>query len=170
MTESEFIERYKGPTIELSVEDSDTLNNPRFRAGFLRLIHQDQTRDASGLLRAILQREVIYRKGEGVDEGEREGDDYFENIYWCAFLLWRVGDLGDVIELWRAKKSSFDTWCAFDIQFLIGAGLDETIRYLQVRTDPESREALERILDSKCAGSFDDMKGWETFIEQYHRG
>jgi hypothetical protein len=48
--------------------------------------------------------------------------------------------------------------------------VEATILYLRVRTDSESREALEYIQDCIRAGNFDDMEGWASFREQYFRG
>src|SRR5262249_61597933 len=96
MNERDFITRYIGSAVELSSEASRLLDAPSFRQGILREIHRSPSIDASGLLRAILDREANCRLSG-------KSEEYFENLHWCAFLLWRVGDLRDVIPLWRAK-------------------------------------------------------------------
>jgi hypothetical protein len=88
-------------------------------------------------------------------------------LHWCAFLLWRVGDLRDVILLWRAKNIDFDTACGFDIQFLTGAGLNQTIEYLESSADPEARSALEYIMKCRAAGDFDDLQAWAIWRTDY---
>ena len=86
---------------------------------------------------------------------EHDSDgELFESLYWCAFLLYRLGDVNDVALLWQAKSVSFDTWCGFDVQFLVGAGVEETIHHLRTKPDPDSRAAMEYLLACKDAGGF----------------
>ena len=98
------------------------------------------------------------------------GGDYFENLYWCAFLLWRAGDVLDVIPLWRAKNTDFDTAGGFDVQFLTGAGLDETIRYLQARTDTEARNALDCMRSAGMPGNSTTPQEWALWRAEYFQG
>ena len=51
------------------------------------------------------------------NSGQKDPDDYFENINLCATLLYIIGDLNDVLAMWSAKRSNFDLGCGFDIQF-----------------------------------------------------
>jgi len=160
MNERDFIARHSGSAVELSAEASRLLDVSSFRQGVLREIHRSPSRDASGLLRAILDREADCRLSG-------KSEEYFENLYWCAFLLWRVGDLRDVIPLWRAKNIDFDTACGFDIQFLTGAGLNQTIEYLESCADPEAGPALEYIMNCRAAGDFDDLQAWAIWRANY---
>jgi hypothetical protein len=160
MNECDFIAQYTGSVVELSAEASQLLDAPSFRQEVLREIHRNPSIDVSGLLRAILDREANCRLSA-------KSEEYFENLYWCAFLLWRVGDLRDVIPLWRAKNIDFDTACGFDIQFLTGAGLNQTIEYLESSTDPEAKPALEYIMKCRAAGDFDDLQAWAIWIADY---
>src|SRR5688572_5457083 len=76
------------------------------------------------LLLSIFSEEMAYR--------QRDDDwDFYENLYWCAFLLYLAGDLRDVPTIWRAKQINMDTDSGLDGQCLIGAGLDQTLRYLE---------------------------------------
>jgi hypothetical protein len=162
MNERDFIARHLGSAVELSAEASHLLDAPSFRQGVLREIHRSPSIDASGLLRAILDREAnCWLSGKS--------EEYFENLHWCAFLLWRVGDLRDVIPLWRAKNIDFDTACGFDIQFLTGAGLNQTIEYLGSSADPEAKPALEYIMYCRAAGDFDDLQAWAIWRTDYFR-
>jgi len=160
MTERDFITQNIGPSVESSVESRRLLDDPLFREGLLREIHGNSSIDVSGLLRRLLQIEIDYRR-------DSENGDYFENLYWCAFLLWRIGDLNDVINLWRAKNVNLDTACGFDIQFLVGAGVDETIRYLREKTDTESQAALGYIMECKASGGFDGLQEWASQRSEY---
>jgi hypothetical protein len=56
--------------------------------------------------------------------------------------------------MWKAKSSNFDLGCGFDIQFLVGAGLSETIEFLRHHHDPEASNAVEFIESCYAAGDF----------------
>ncbi|MCK0471168.1 hypothetical protein MW695_07210 [Alkalihalobacillus sp. APA_J-10(15)] len=72
--------------------------------------------------------------------------------------------------LWAAKNIDFDTYCAFDIQLIIGAGLENTIAYLSEKNDDYSQKALEYILSCKESGDFDDMVSWYDWKFDYFNG
>ena len=84
----------------------------------------------------------------------------FENLYWCALLLHQLGRLEDVLPLWRAKNTSFDTARGFDAEFLVGAGVEETIVFLDASPDPEAAKAHAYL--TKCCNEsvFDDLASW----------
>ncbi|TQK07587.1 hypothetical protein FBX97_2872 [Herbaspirillum sp. SJZ107] len=75
------------------------------------------------MLRQLFVAEMEYRRRD-------DDHDYFENIYWCAYLLFKVGDPSDSEVMWRAKHINMDTGCGFDTENLVGAGVDETVTYL----------------------------------------
>jgi hypothetical protein len=70
------------------------------------------------------------------------GDEYFENLYWCAFLLQLAGDPSDVPALWQAKHLDFDTAAGFDIQFLLGAGAETTLTWLRTQGHTDIADGL----------------------------
>ncbi len=120
--------------------------------------------DADGrLLRQLLPIECVYR----VYDSSPTHDDYFENLFWCALLLYQLADLGDVLPMWRAKHTDFDTGCSFDIQFLVGAGVDATIEYLTQNNDPDASDAVDYIRVCKEAGDFDYLDDWLNFRIDY---
>jgi len=163
MTERELVARYLGPTIRLTPEDHRILEEPRVRHAVLGEIDRAGPLDASGLLRLLLDHESAYRRSDS--DGE-----FFENLYWCAFLLWRIGSVDDVIPLWRAKNIDFDTASGFDIQLLVGAGVDRTIEYLATKKDAEATAALERIVACRGAGDFDRLEEWAAWRSTYFGG
>jgi len=71
-------------------------------------------------------RELRLRTDGGPVCGDGE-IDYYENLYWCALLLYFVGDPADVPLMWEAKHIDMDTAFGFDTQFMFGAGVDATI-------------------------------------------
>src|SRR5690349_17422385 len=90
------------------------------------------TRDAAArsrqLLLTIFAEGMKYRKQDGVQE-------YYENLYWCAFLLYLAGHPDDVPLIWKAKHISMDTGIGLDGQCLVGAGVEATRRMLAERNE-----------------------------------
>ncbi len=93
-----------------------------------------------------------------------EDDLYFEQLYWCALLLYLVGDPADVPLMWEAKNINMDTGSGFDVQFLVGAGVHETVSYLQAHGNDEIAAYLQQC---EAAHDFDDLPGWEQFRIEY---
>ncbi len=163
MTPLEFILGHQGSSVRLSEAESQYLHDPAIRRQLLRAIHTRPSTDASGLLRYILALETG-------DSSGGNNPDFYENLYWCAYLVWRMKKLEDVPALWRAKNMNFDAGAGFDVQFLTGAGVDETIHYLQARDDPESGAAAAYLIKCKDAGDFDALQDWAAWREHYFAG
>lgn len=89
----------------------------------------------------------------------------FENLYWCAFLLYLIGDPSDVPMMWRAKHVDFDTACGFDIQFLLGAGFRPTLAYL---ADHGHADIVAEL--STYSELIDGLGDWEAFRRDYFYG
>lgn len=166
MEVSNFLKEYLTNEYKLSPEMKILISNDSFRENLYKIMNSNFQNDFHSLLRELLNEEMIYRTK--ADDEDYDGE-YFENIYWCSLFLYKIGSLDDVNILWQAKTIDFDTYCAFDIQFLVGAGLDKTIGYLQSKTDESSKNALQYILDCKKAGAFEDMESWYKFRENYFR-
>jgi hypothetical protein len=105
-------------------------------------------------IRALLAREAeIERSG-----GRREDD----LALLCCVQLFSRGLLEDVLRIWDAKQASMDLAMALDVQFLCGAGLDATKRFLASQHSDSAREALEYIVRCDSTGDF------EKFSPQAH--
>lgn len=141
------------------------LNRPADRRAVLKRIAPDRAtvREFHGELLDIFRREMAFRQ----DEDSSDEEDFFENIYWCALLLYLVGDPADVPLMWKAKQLNMDTACGFDSQFLIGAGLDETITYVEDNADTEMVQYVRRLQSSS---DFQDLQEWEQFRIRYFYG
>jgi hypothetical protein len=119
---------------------------PAEREAFLGSIRPEVAKEHHEQLREVFRAEMESRRATG-------GDQYFENLYWCAYLLWEVGDPSDVPMMWKAKGIDFDTAAGFDIQFLGGAGVEQTLAWLrshghenierELATYPDVRENLD---------------------------
>ncbi len=136
----------------------ERLADPPLRTQLYRAMHPQPPETLAPLLRVLLQQEVTHRQSDGDDQSA--SDDAFENLYWCALLLYQLGDLEDVLPLWKAKHTSFDTSVAFDIQFLVGAGVDETLSHLSSSHDPAATKAYAYIAGCREAGDFDALAEW----------
>lgn len=114
-------------------------------------------------IRALLAKEAeLERLGRS---REREGD----LAVLCCVQLFSRGLLEDVLRIWNAKQSGFDLGSSLDIQFLCGAGLEETKRYLASSTEPAAAAALRRLIGSEEAGMFDGFtpQGHVDYYRQY---
>jgi hypothetical protein len=168
MEVSNFLKEFSDNEKRLSPEMKALISNASFRENLYTAIHSNFRKDFRCLLQDLLNEEIIYRAKE--DDTEDNDGRYSENLYWCGLLLYKVGAADDVNILWKAKNINFDTFCAFDIQFLIGAGLDKTIEYLQSKADEDSKNVLQYIIECKDSGDFSYMKTWYEFREKYFRG
>jgi len=110
-----------------------SIDSPSDREATLRGILPESAKARHELLRKIFLAEMDYRR-------EGEDHEYFENIYWCAYLLFLVGDPSDTEPMWRAKHLDMDIGSGFDMEYMVGAGVKQTVDYL-------SQQGLERIAD-----------------------
>jgi hypothetical protein len=138
------------------------LNDGRSRQQLLEKIPPDRAavKKLHQILLDLFRREIASRRREGYDLE----DDLFENLYWCALLLYLVGDPADVPLMWEAKHINMDTGCGFDGQFLVGAGVEETIKYLEEHGQKAPADYLK---DLKSFKELDDLQGWERFRINY---
>ena len=102
-------------------------------------------------------------------ENERNGDPREDNLaILCCVQLFSRGQLEDVLHIWAAKRSGFDLGCNLDVQFLCGAGLEETKRFLTVQTSQEAAQALEYIRGCEATGDFNKFTP-EVYLDIYRR-
>lgn len=139
---------------------------PAARRAMLRAI--EPTRESARLHRrtllSILAAEAEYREKDEPLDDSSSGADYFENLYWCAFLLYLAGDVTDAPVLWRAKRINMDTNAGLDGQYLVGAGVELTIRFLKDSKEKEAAAHLERM---RKDGDLDDLHEWERYKARY---
>ncbi len=106
-------------------------------------------------------REEIHCRERGEDH------DYFENVYWCAYLLFHVGDPVDVELMWIAKNLNMDTGCGFDVENMVGAGVAQTIEYLRQR---ELDDAADYISDCIQGRSQQTIETWSRDRRDFFYG
>jgi len=138
----------------LTPEAEAELRKPSFRERIYRELHSGPTREDRNLLLRMLNLEAKYRSDDSND------GEHFENLYWCGLLLHQVMAPEDALPMWSAKHVNFDTGCGFDIQFLVGAGVDETLLFLRGVGDTSASKAADYIDECREAGDFDDLPSW----------
>jgi hypothetical protein len=116
------------------------------------------------LLRDLFARELRYRLGDD----ESDDDAYFENIYFCGLLLYELGSPDDLELLCRAKFCrDMDLGMGFDVQFLVGAGVEITLRYLAQRPEAWAATALSYLERCKEAGDLSWLAEWRRAKRTY---
>ncbi|ATY13487.1 hypothetical protein CU254_25935 [Amycolatopsis sp. AA4] len=88
----------------------------------------------------------------------------------CCIQLFHHGSLDDVLLVWQAKTSGWDSQFAIDVQLLCGAGLDATKEFLAARPDELAREALTYLTECEEARDFENftVEGWSEYYHQYY--
>ena len=138
------------------------LATPEFRRSILQEMHPTPSLELLPLVRKLLPLEVAYRADESND------GEFFENLYWAALFLYQIGTLDDVIPMWKAKRTNCDTGFGFDIQFLVGQGVDETIAYCCGLNTQNAQAAADYIAECKDCGDFDYLDEWLAFWIDYY--
>lgn len=100
-------------------------------------------------------------------EAERAGREREEDVaLLCCVQLFSRGLLEDVLRIWDAKRSGMDLGCYLDVQFLCGAGLAETKRFLAAEPGAAASAALEYLEECESAGDFDEFSP-ASHLERY---
>ena len=139
MRAEQALQKFKESAAVTSSEVQAVLANPAERQALYKLLLGEQLRPMATLIRVAFQKEAEYR--DALWEGTAEDDgDYYEGIYRCAFLLYCLGTPEDIPALWQAKYLNMDVGTSMGAEFFIGAGLDESIKFIENTDHPESSE------------------------------
>jgi len=120
-------------------------------------MNYEQLIDQYGLPASPENREVLLTYLSTEMEKEKQGTLEDADIIRCILVqLFSIGDVEDSINIWEAKVASFDLMCGMDIQFICGAGIQATKKYLAEHDSNISKNALEHL--NKCleAGDFEN--------------
>jgi hypothetical protein len=129
-----------------------------FRAAVLEALQKTLSMGDRFLLRFLLEQEMACY---------RNHCETPDSLYLCGFLLFLLGQLEDVELLWQAKTTTFDTWCGFDIQFLVGAGVSSTLAYLHSIQKEWAEEASTYIEKCQRGGDFSDLESYRHEKQRY---
>jgi hypothetical protein len=135
------------------------IGTPEQRETALRAIEPSRAHEYHPILRKIFAAEIEYR----CQDGEL---DYFENLYWCAWLLFHVGDPNDIEMMWKAKHINMDTGSGFDAENMVGAGIRESVDYLRARKLDPIADYLDESLSNT---SPTELESWSNYKNQYFR-
>ena len=142
----------------------EQISNESVRDEFYNSLPKEPSRDLYKLIKALFEQEMIYRVG--LWKGTKEDpEDYFENIYLCAYFLYKTGQVEDVYILWEAKYLNMDVGSSLDGNYFLGAGIQETLTFLREQTDDLSKEILNYLEHYNC---LEEHKMWENEIIRYH--
>jgi hypothetical protein len=84
-----------------------------------------------------------------------------------ALSLYKIGDVEDAPLLWEAKRVDFDTHCGLDVQFLVGAGVGQTLAYLKDVGGEQALAAAKYIEDCRGTGDFNNLESHMEFWDRY---
>jgi hypothetical protein len=98
-----------------------------------KMIEADRT-----LVLHLLDREVAAARRKGSTKNAR---------LLFSYLLSRLGELEDVLAIWRAKNSPRDGFFAGDVQVLVGSGIEEALEYLEGIGTDEALEAASYLIE-----------------------
>jgi hypothetical protein len=105
--------------------------------------------EALPVIRALLAEEA---------DAERTGRPREDDLaLLCCVQLFSRGLLEDVLRIWEAKRSGMDLGTYLDGQFLCGAGIEETKRYLAAQPGRAPAEALEYLEGCQRSGMFGEF-------------
>lgn len=145
----------------------EQLRDPASRRRILESIppNREAARENREALLRIFAIEADRRRRE--DEWTDAESEYYENLYWCAFLLYLAGEPRDAVPMWHTKYIDMGTGSGMDCQFLVGAGVDRMLRFLE---DSGECEMLADIKEFQACGDFDYLEAWEKDRIRYFYG
>lgn len=147
---------------ELGAELHATIASPGGRRQIYELLQGKALDPFHALIRAMFEQEMRYRKAPSECEADAEDEDAISGIYRCAFLLYQIGDPEDVFMLWAAKLLNMDVYCMLGAQYFVGAGINETLAFLEDSGRVESGKILEYLKSSFDAPhALDEQRQWE---------
>jgi hypothetical protein len=78
-------------------------------------------------------------------------------MMFVSYLLGLHQQVEDCLRIWDAKTVDFDTYCGFDIQLVVFAGLEKTVTFLKQQDPEDVDDILTYILDCGKEGAFQHL-------------
>lgn len=118
---------------------------------------------------AIFLDEIRNLTLQEISNDNREGNEFLKL---CCLQLFFIGDVADSLLIWKAKRSDFDAYCYIDIQFVCGAGLSETKKFLLKQNSSEAIDLLAYLIDCEKTGDFEgfSIESQMKIYKQYFYG
>ena len=134
------------------------ISRPSQRQQALKSIQPVDAIKNHDLLKEILKLEIADWKLEA-------GPSIKENLFHCGFLLHLVGDYEDVELMCEARNINLESSCGFDVQNLVGGGVEETIDLLEAAGKDKVADEIKAAYYYK---DFDDLPKWIAFKKKYY--
>ncbi|MEV2241948.1 hypothetical protein [Micromonospora sp. NPDC049891] len=125
------------------------------RAMVLWALQYDRRAEDLPLVRWLAEQEAVCRR-EAAFQGLGEEAEL------AGFLLAGYQRVEDVWRHWEMKRANFDAWCAYDVEYLFAAGVQDTIDFVRDSEHSDRDEVLERLLDGDGQPyvSAEDLTRW----------
>ncbi|SFF74844.1 hypothetical protein SAMN05421541_12078 [Actinoplanes philippinensis] len=125
------------------------------RAQVLWALQYDRRAGDLALVRWLAEAEALCRR-------EAPFQGLTEEAELAGFLLAEYRQVEDVWTQWELKRANFDTWCGYDIEHVVAAGVATTIDFVRDSEHPYREEVLDRLLgdDGQPECSEDDVVAW----------
>jgi len=137
--------------------DSTRSRAREFRANVCDLICDTLRDEDHALVQSLTEQEILAH--------ENDDDSYVDdNLVLCARILFKLGHAEDSLLVWRAKNINFDTETAISVELIAGAGIEQTLAYLQAVNSPESQAAHEYFMEY---GELDDFESFRRYNDEY---
>jgi len=139
-------------TLDVDPVDGGTDRNEVRRALVLWALQYDRRAEDLPLLRRLVEQEAAWRRAAGSGLGE--------DAALAGYLLARHRCVEDVWRHWALKGANFDAWCAYDGQYLVAAGVPETIEHVRASDHPERDPLLRYLPTALHPADVADLPGW----------
>ena len=121
------------------------------RAKVLWALQYDHRPEDLPLVRWLAEQEARWRR-EATFQGLGEEAEL------AGFLLAQYRQLPDVWLHWQIKRANFDTWCAYDIEYVVAAGAQATVDFVRDSEHTDRNDVLKRLAEVSL--SEDDLEDW----------
>ena len=141
----------------LSTEQLTSLYQVSFQKELINYLQQNPNRNFA----LYFMNDVIKRR--------MRNDEFSDGEYiaYAAYMLAIHKDPEDSLLIWEAKEIDFDIYCFLDIQLCLGAGLDETLNYLQDSKHINSKSLSNYILECVNANPVHFKKYLIKYYEEF---
>jgi hypothetical protein len=151
-------QRWTALAFAASPEDSSIDANAEARADTLgQLFAACDDADADFLVFLLAQETLMHQRGASLTE----------SMCLAALLVAERARPDDVFALWNAKNANFDTMFGLDSELLFGAGVDETVTFVEASDDP-AREGILRYATGTSLPSDSEVRVRLTGLRRYH--